>query len=93
MKAFQHWLVAGLGLLAVYTGTASAREGFFFNPYVAVEEGYRHAPWESLYGERHFRENFRNTNFILGAQVHEYFAVEGGFQTTDRREKQEFYMI
>jgi opacity protein-like surface antigen len=28
---------------------------------------------------------------VLGAKVHQYFAIEGGYQTTNRQEKQEYY--
>ncbi|MCS5708880.1 outer membrane beta-barrel protein [Candidatus Berkiella cookevillensis] len=71
--------------------TAFLGSDFYVNPYVAAEAGWRHSPWESAFGERHFKEQHTNLNFILGAQFHDYFAVEGGFQTTDQRQKQSFY--
>ena len=83
----------GVALAAMLPLTAHAGfyDGFYFNPYAGAELGWRHLPWESAFGERHFRENFQNANFVLGAKIHKYFAIEGGYQTTNRQDKQEYY--
>lgn len=67
-------------------------QGFFLNPYVAAEAAWRDLSWETDLGDGHFRENFANVNLIAGAQFHNYFALEGGFQATDRRQQQSFYL-
>lgn len=66
-------------------------DSFFMNPYVAVEGAWRHLPWETGYGDRHFKNEYSNVNFILGAQFHRHFALEGGYQSTDLKQKQMYY--
>lgn len=86
------FLLSLLFVSVPFTSTqASFLDDFYLNPYVAAEAAYRHFPWETQFGENHFREHFPNANFVFGVQVHDYIAVEGGYQTTDRRDMTQFY--
>lgn len=65
---------------------------FFFNPYVGAEVAARNMDWESGFGDKHFKENFTNTNLFFGAQFHRNLAIEAGFQTTNTRDNQAYYL-
>ncbi|HET9843053.1 MAG TPA: hypothetical protein VFP93_00170, partial [Gammaproteobacteria bacterium] len=85
-------LFCGLFLILGLSFTLEANlYEFFLNPYVGVEGAWRHWPWDAEFGERHFKENYMNHNGVIGLQFHTFFAIEAGYQTTDRQQKQKFY--
>lgn len=85
------FVISAFAALAPIKTFAFHGQDFFFNPYVATEAAWRTLSWENAYGDGHFKENFGNVNFIFGAQFHQYFAAEAGFQTTNRKQKQTHY--
>lgn len=93
MNKFKKLALSTLLLASTPFAAATAFLGsdFYVNPYVAAELASRNMSWETDFGKGHFRQQAPNANFIFGVQFHDYFAVEGGFQATDRRQQQSFY--
>ncbi|MGE4349679.1 MAG: outer membrane protein [Candidatus Berkiella sp.] len=93
MNKFKKLALSTLLLASTPFAAATAFLGsdFYVNPYVAAELASRNMSWETDFGKGHFRQQAPNVNFIFGVQFHDYFAVEGGFQATDRRQQQSFY--
>lgn len=78
-------------LLCPLTAFASFNWNWNLNPYVGIDGAWRHMDWAKGFGEGHFDKDYQNGSAFLGLQLNEYLAVEGGYQRTNRVQKQQFY--
>lgn len=78
-------------LLLPFSAFASFNWNWNLNPYVGIDGAWRHMDWAKGFGEGHFDKDYQNGSAFLGLQLNEYLAVEGGYQRTNRVQKQQFY--
>jgi opacity protein-like surface antigen len=81
-----------LALFFPLTSLASFNWNWDLNPYVGIDGSARHLEWAKSFGEGHFDKDYQNGSAYIGLQLNKYLAVEGGYQRTNRVQKQQFYL-
>jgi hypothetical protein len=66
-------------------------EGWGFKPNFGVDVSARHQGFEPGFGDEQFRHNYPGTNFYVGALIHKYLGIEGGYEHMYSLQKREFY--
>ncbi len=71
--------------------THALESDWYFKPYIGADVGVQHLDFKENFGGSHFKENYAVTNFNLGVNLHDYVAIELGYESMHEREQTRYY--